>query len=285
MSRKTPKSYRYLFSIVSLLIAVFVNTAIAQEVDNSARYHPFLTDKFHLGIGGFWPTKSVDIRVDGSVPGEEIDLDEDLGYDESDSTTSVNFRWRYSKSWSFWGQYWSVDSQGSGLLKEDIEWEDVIFKEGTLANSELDFSVLRLFLGRAFKLGANQEFGVGAGIHAIKLDGYIEGQIITGMTTTFHRETVKTTIPLPNIGGWYMYSWSPKWIVEARVDWLSASIGDYSGGLFHAQGGINYQFSKTFGIGLSYSNFTLDLDVDSNDWHGSVETRQNGPRLELTASW
>jgi hypothetical protein len=55
--------------------------------------------------------------------------------------------------------------------------------------------------------------------------------------------------------------------------------------LWHAQGGIHYQISRTFGVGFAYSNFTLDLDVDENDWRGFIETRHNGPRLELTASW
>jgi hypothetical protein len=71
----------------------------------------------------------------------------------------------------------------------------------------------------------------------------------------------------------------------ARVDWLSASIGDYSGGLWNANAGINWQFSKHFGVGLSYQTFTLDVDVDKSDWHGKAEADQHGPMLSLTASW
>jgi hypothetical protein len=35
-------------------------------------------------------------------------------------------------------------------------------------------------------------------------------------------------------GAWYMYSWSPKWMLQVRGDWLSATIGDYSGSLWDA---------------------------------------------------
>ena len=273
----------HLFAL--LLMAVFSGTVFAQQPGNSTDYHPFLSDKFHLGLGGFWPQKNMKLRVDGSVPGDEIDFEEDLNFEESESTTSLNFRWRYSKNWSLWGQYWAVDSEASAILTEDIEWEDVIFKEGTFANSGSDVSITRIFLGRSFWKRPGHEFGVGGGIHWMKIDAFIEGQIITGSTTELHRETVETSLPLPNIGTWYMYSWSPKWLIEARLDWLSASIGNYSGGLWHAQGGINYQFSRTFGVGLAYSNFTLDLDVDESDWRGGIETQQHGPRLELTASW
>ncbi|MFA9421190.1 MAG: hypothetical protein ACERLB_13650 [Gammaproteobacteria bacterium] len=268
------------------LIAMLSSTVMAQESDSSTSYHPFLSDKFHLGIGGFWPQKTVKLRADGSSPGDEINFEEDLGFDESESTTSINFRWRYSKGWSFWAQYWKVDSEGSTVLEENYQWEDVIFKKGTFARAGSDFTVLRLFFGRAFKFGGpRQEFGVGAGLHVIEIDGFIEGEIITGTTTEFHHEKAKATLPLPNIGAWYMYSWSPKWLVDARLDWLSASVGKYSGGLWHAQAGIHYQISQVFGIGFAYANFNLDADVDESDWHGSIETQQYGPRLELTASW
>ena len=82
-----------------------------------------------------------------------------------------------------------------------------------------------------------------------------------------------------------MYSWSPKWVALARIDWLSVSIGDYSGSLWSASAGINFQAFKNVGFGLSYNNFDLNVDVDKADWHGQVETRQHGPRLTVTAVW
>jgi hypothetical protein len=261
---------------------------MAQEADDTDAYHPFLTDNFKLGLGGFWPKKSFTARADGSDPGEEIDFDESLVVDESESTTSFNFRWRYSKNWSLWAQYWAVDSEGGAYLTEDVEWEDVIFKDGTFANGGADMSITRIFLGRSFWTRPGHEFGAGVGIHWIKIDVFIEGEIKVEPpppNPEFHRESVSASAPLPNIGAWYMYSWSPKWLARARLDWMDASVGTYAGSLWHAEGGINYQISRTFGIGLAYSNFTIDLDVDYNNWNGQVKTRQYGPRFELTASW
>jgi len=269
----------------SLLVAIFAGVAIAQESDGPSVFHPSLSNRFHLGIGGFWPDKSLEISVDGSDPSEDIDFEEDLGYDDSGSTASLNFRWRYSNNWSLSGQYWGFDSEESVILDEDIEWEDVVYQEGTYASSGFDFSITRIFLGRSILKESQFEVGVGAGVHWLELDVFIEGQIESGSVTQFSREEADSSGPLPNIGAWLMYSWSPNWLVDARVDWLSASVDEYSGGLWHAQAGIHYQISRVFGIGLSYSNFVLDLDVDDSDWHGHLETRQHGPRLELTVSW
>jgi len=269
----------------SLLMAMLAGVAIARESDDSFAYHPFLSDRFHLSIGGFWPDKSLKISVDGSDPSKDIDFEEDLGYDDSGWTSTLNFRWRYSKNWSLSGQYWGFDSEESVILTDDIEWEDVIFMESTYARSGIDFSVTRFFLGRSVWKNPGHELGLGGGIHWLDFDIFIEGQIESDSGTKFSHESADSSGPLPNIGAWYMYSWSPKWLAHARLDWLRATVGEYSGGLWHAQAGIHYQISRTFGIGLAYSNFTIDLDVDESDWHGHIETRQHGPRLELTASW
>ena len=105
------------------------------------------------------------------------------------------------------------------------------------------------------------------------------------MTFGFHRASASAAFPLPNIGAWYMYSWSPKWMMQVRADWLSATIGDYSGNLWDGQVGINYQPFKNIGFGLYYKAFLLDVDVEKSDWRGKAELNQNGPLLTLTASW
>ncbi len=266
-----------------LFAAVLSTTAAAQDVGD---YHPFLTSKFHLGIGAFSPKKSFKIRVDGTIPGDNVDFEEAARVDGSETTPSADFRWRFGEKWSFWGQYWKVDSQGGNVLTQDVEWEDLEFKEGTFVNAGVDLTVARMFFGRTMMSGPRYEFGLGAGLHWMDFGAFLEGEIITDEGgTAFQRGAVDASFPLPNFGAWYMYSWSPKWIANVRGDWLSVSIGDYSGSLWSASAGINYQAFKNIGFGLSYNNFDLNVDVDKGDWRGKIETRQYGPRLTVTAVW
>jgi hypothetical protein len=270
-------------TVITLITALFSSPVAAQTAKD---YHPFLSDKFNLGVGLFWPKKNFTLQVDGSVPDKKIDLDEKFGLSDYETTGSLNFRWRFGEKWSFWGQYWSTSDGGSAILDEDIEWEDVIFKEGTFAKVGVKTKIARAFFGRTFFTRPQHEFGAGIGFHWLELDTFIEGEIIIDEDTTgFHRASVDAEIPLPNLGTWYMYSWSPKWIFQARVDWLSASIGDYSGSLWNAQAGVNWQAFENLGVGLYYNNFKLDVDVDKSDWHGRVETTNRGPYLALTATW
>jgi hypothetical protein len=261
----------------------FSSSVAAQEAGD---YHPILTSKFTLGAGVYFPEKNFNIQVDGSVPEEEIDFDQALKYDTSDATGSLTFRWRFGEKWSLSGQYWSLDSSGGTVLEEDIEWQDVVFKEGTFANGGADTTIGRIFLGRVFSSSARHEFGLGVGLHRLTLDSFLEGEIIVDEETTeFQRVSVDAAFPMPNIGGWYMYSWSPKWLFEARLDWLSASFGNYSGGILNAAAGVNYQAFKNIGIGLYYNSFNVDVDVEKSDWRGSAESKQNGPFIAVTATW
>jgi len=270
--------------VIMLAIVLVPEPASAQTADD---YHPFLSDRFNIGVGIFYPTKSFKIRVDGSDPEEEIDFDEALRFDEQGPTGSLTFRWRFGEKWSLFGQYWNTDDKSGAILEEDIEWEDVVFKAGTYAAGGVDIDIARVFFGRTFfNTSPQHEFGLGLGFHWMSLDTFIEGQIITNFgDTEFAREAVSAQFPLPNIGGWYLFSWNQKWMFQARLDWLSASIGDYSGGLWNAQTGIHWQAFKNFGFGLYYNAFILDVDVDDENWRGKAEAKQHGPWLAVTASW
>lgn len=269
--------------MVALALVLSSGFAWAQD---SETYHPMLTDTFILGVGAFWTSESLEVEVDGVAPGQEIDFYKALRLDDHKTTPSLNFKWRFGKKWSLQGQYWSLSNSGGAELPKDVEWGDVTFKAGTFATGGVDKSVARIFFGRAFSTSNQHEFGLGAGLHWMELDIFLEGQVLSSEgNSEFYKGDVDAAFPLPNIGGWYLYSWSPKWIVQARLDWLSASVGDYSGGLWNTQVGINWQTFEHFGIGLYYNAFLVDVDIDKNDWHGKAESTQHGPFLALTINW
>lgn len=266
--------------IAGLLLA---GPALAQSADD---YHPALTTNFQVSAGALFSTSDFKIGANGSVPGEEIDFDGTLGVDKTQTTPVVSFRWNFGEKWSFWGQAWKTDSSGSAVLDEDTEWEDLVFQKGSNVTAGIDNTVARLFFGRKFFSGPQYEFGAGLGLHWMKIDAYIEGEVfINDQESGFQRSSVSASAPLPNIGAWYYYSPSPRWLLNARVDWLSASIGDYSGGLWDIGAGVNFQLTKHFGLGLDYQFFQLNVDVKDTDWNGSAKISTSGPILSLTANW
>ena len=271
--------------LVCVLLIAGGNLAHAQEPGN---VHPSLTEKFVLDAGMFFPSRSFEIHVDGNIEGRNpsIDFEDEFGLNKSDETFAIDFGWRFGKKWSLRTQYFDSSGSRSAVLDEDIEWNDVIFGQGTTAVAGQDFSVLRVFFGRQFATSERHDFGVGAGLHWLEIGAFIEGNIIVGgAPNVFRRESVNVAAPLPNIGVWYKYSLSPKWALKSRYDYLNADIGDYNGSMTNAALGFNYQILENFGIGLGYNFFELDLGMTKSDWRGEVNSRYEGLYVFASAYW
>ena len=282
MGVKDQITVKIFFLLIASLLLIPAPVA-AQETDQN---HPFLSDRFQLALGVFSRNQGFRFGADGLVPEEEIDFDEAIGVDEDDASGSFTFRWNFGEKWSLWSQGWKVNSTGGQILTEDIDWENVTFGEGSFVRGGVDNTVVRLFFGREFSTGPRHEFGLGAGFHWLEIGAFLEGEAqINNQPIGFHRGDVSVDAPLPNIGGWYYFSPSKRWLIEARLDWLDASIGEYSGGIWNSSIGVNFQLLKHLGLGLSYQYFSLNVDVDSDDWNGAAELRYRGPFLSLTTNW
>ena len=102
------KAFNRLF-LLALFTTLFSNSVAAQTSDD---YHPFLSDKFNLELGAFFPQIDFTARADGSLPEEEVDFDEALNMNSTQAAASVSFRWRFGKKWSFWAKGWRTDDSG-----------------------------------------------------------------------------------------------------------------------------------------------------------------------------
>jgi len=271
-----------------LIVALIAGSTISLSAEAQNDVHPLLTDKFSLDLGVFFPQRTVTMSVDGPINSAagDIDFDETIGLKESDDVFSLNFGWRFGEKWMLGTQYFKSSGETGKVLQEDVEWNDIIFGQGTGIVAGQEFQVIRTFFARKFRSSDKQEFGLGLGIHWLEIGAFIEGNaVINGLPAGFRRESVKAEAPLPNIGAWYIYSFSPKWAFRTRLDWLSAKVGEYDGTLINAAAGINYQMFEYAGIGLSYNLFDLDLNVNKNGWHGNVNTQYDGAFLHVSFYW
>ena len=276
------------YILLSLFIVLmYSNTVHAEDYE----YHPALSDNLTIMLGAFKSDNAFKISAEGIIEDEIeeiIDFDDSVGVDQSSTLLSAQLRWNFGKKrkWSLWGQYFNGDASGEAVLTEDVEWQDVTFREGTFVGAGVDVAVTRLFIGRSFVKNQRHDFGIGAGLHNLDLSVFIEGDIkIDDESTEFFRGDAENSQPLPNVGVWYYVSPARKWLIHARVDWISANIGDYDGTLWNANVGINYQAFRHVGFDLSYQIFELNLKVDKTDWRGKVDITHDGPILAVTFNW
>ena len=270
-----------------LIMACFIvpSATFAQDYD----YHPALSDNFSARVGWFRSDNTFKFSVDDiNVDLPEIDLGKKVGVDETNTLLNVQLRWNFGSDdqWSLWGQYFKNKASGDAVLQEDVEWRDVIFREGSFVEAGTSLEVIRLFAGYSFIKNAQSELGVGFGIHNLDIGAYVEGEILVDDGGTgFHRGDASASAPLPNLGAWYLYSPAKDWLLHARVDWISADVGDYDGTMWNANVGVDYRLFRNFGLDVSYQYFNLDVGVDNSDWKGSASLTYSGPVISLTANW
>lgn len=277
--------YLLLSGVVFLITS---STLVAQDYE----YHPALSDNFSASLGAMRSSNSFKVKAEGI--GTPEDFEDDIDFEDvlnvSHKSTFFNgqIRWKFGKTrkWSLSGQYFSNDATGESVLTEDVEFDGVVFREGTFVDAGVKLAVTRLFIGRSFIKNERNDFGVGIGLHNLDMDVYIEGEIkINDETTEFQRVEVGDSQPLPNIGAWYNFSPAKRWLLHARVDWISANIGDYDGGLWNTSVGVNFQAWRHVGFDLAWQYFNLNLNVDKDDWHGGADMTYSGPVLAVTFNW
>ena len=277
--------YRLSLILSGLLLTTLPAVVLAQGYE----YHPALSDNFTATLGYMRSSNSFKFESDViGDPGDDIDFNDALNVSGHSNFFNGQLRWKFgsTRKWSIAGQYFSNKATGDATLEEDIEWDGLTFKTGTNVGASSKLAVTRLFIGRSFILNDQHDFGMGIGLHNLDISAYIEGEaIIDDETTGFQRAEVGDNQPLPNIGGWYNYSPARNWLLHARVDWISANIGDYDGGLWNANIGLGYQVWDHVGFDLSWQYFNLHLDVDSDDWVGSSNMTYSGPVLSMNFAW
>jgi len=271
----------------AFLLSLMSGPVLAQDFD----YHPALSDNFGISVGWFKSDNSFKVRAEGSedeIDESDIDFGNSLGVDHTSTLLNAQLRWKFGRErkWSLWGQYLDNDASGEAVLTEDVEWQDVIFREGTFIGAGVKLEIVRVFVGRSFVKNQQHDFGAGVGIHNLDLETYIEGDIsIDDETTEFFRGEANESQPLPNIGAWYNFSPARKWLIHGRVDWISANIGNYDGTLWNTSVGVNFQAFRHVGFDLAYQYFNLNLKVDKSDWRGGVDMTYSGPVLAVTFNW
>ena len=271
--------------LFTLILPSFSSVVLAQDYD----YHPTLSDSFTASLGWMRSSNSFKLRADGNADrGDEIDFEDSLNVSNHSTFFNGQLRWKFGseKKWSLWGQYFSNKATGNATLDEDYEWEDVTFGKGTYAEAGVKLAVTRVFLGRSFFKNEQNDFGLGVGIHNLDISAYIEGQVlINDIDTSVRRVGVGDSQILPNVGGWYNFSPAKNWLVHGRVDWISANISDYDGGLWNITAGVGYQAWRHVGFDLSWQYFNLHLKVDGDKWKGDTNMTYSGPVIAVVFGW
>jgi hypothetical protein len=269
------KMKKLAFLVCSLLL--FQNSYAQLEETN-----PILNDRFIIAAGIFIPSREIKLGADGSTPNDEIDFGETFNFKDNQSTPFFLAEWRFSKRWKVAFEYFGVNNANRLTLDRDIVFEDITFEKGSFVRGGVDFNLYRLFFGRQLLVREKHLLGVGLGVHAMNVGAFVEGEIRNSVDDLeFQRRKVSALVPLPNVGGWYLWGPHPRWTFGARVDWFGLTIDQYSGSLWNIAPQVKFQIIRNLGIGVDYRFFFLGAKVREQGWKGEFNMDFTGPLFTI----
>lgn len=245
-------------------------------------------EKFRFDAGAFLAAFDTTLRIDSKTFGQgtDINLEDDLDYDDSTITYLFGGYWRFTKHHRLYASYFVFDRDSSAQLNKEIEVGDEVFPVGAGISSEFNLKIIPIAYGYSFINNEKHELTVILGLHWYKAEFKIAGYDHAGAEPAEADASVDANLPLPAIGFAYEYRFTERWTAGAMAQAFylkgSSSSLDFSGSLLNLGVKTEYWLFKNIGIGAAVNYFDLDADVEDDDWKGALDYEYFGPQIYVT---
>ncbi|RZJ01398.1 MAG: hypothetical protein EON90_03060 [Brevundimonas sp.] len=268
------------------LLAALAAAGVASLAATSASAQA-LDERFWLEGSGYFPGIETKLNVSRpGQPGTDIDAENDLGMDDTDTLPAIYGGWRMSPRWILAGEFYALDREANVTLGRTIEFDGATYPVGVSVDSKIASNIYRLTVGYSFIRNDVSELGASIGLHATDFETELTGEAQVGpavrQVVTRNRNFLA---PMPTIGVYGTYEVSPKVVLNGRVDFLSLEVDNYGGGITNAQASVAYRFTRNFSAGLAWRYVAYDLQVEKTEYNADIDYNFSGPSVFLRASF
>jgi hypothetical protein len=270
---------RLLFAFVLIWGCLVPTAGMAGEWINPGE------ERFLFVGGAFLPAIDTSVRVDNANTGgngTEINLQDDLGFDDTQTTFYGNFIWRFFPRHRIGVGYFRFKDDITATAQRPLEIGDEIYDVGASLSTEFKFEIIPIQYSYSFIKREKMEFAGTVGLHWYRINFAVGGSASLGNLDADAEVTAEANAPLPLLGLSFRYNFTPKWTASIQGGAFALSIGDFDGNLVNLSARTEYWFFNHFGAGLALDWFRLDVEVDSNDWRGELEYKYWGPEIYIT---
>jgi hypothetical protein len=248
-----------------------------------------LTDSFQVAIGTFAISSEPEVQLNGEVSsGDKVDFDEKLGGGD-EQRVRLDSHWRFGDT----GRHkikligFSMSRDRTSTIDEEFEWGGDIYPVNAEVKAEFKFSVIEAAYEYAFLQRDNYELNASIGLHYTSMDASLKAEAASsgGTLTADIDNSASVDAPLPVIGLRGMWNLSHNFWLDATAQFFALSIDDYDGNLQDYRLLLTWQPKKWAGVGVGYSRFSVDVDVDKTDFNGSLDWTYSGPIIYYSASF
>ena len=281
-------------AVAAALVVVLSNTDRVFASEDSDYAGPVLDDKYFLVLGAFFSHIDSDVRVDSSsgIPGTGLDFEDDLGLASTSTSPYLYFRWRFHPVHRVELEYYQLLRDGGSTMRGDFREGDISGSAGVGVFTNFDVRIGRITYGYDVFKDKKKEFGILAGMHVTqaKVKFQFSGDLtidgVGSVAGTVATEEEGITFPLPHIGAFFAYSFTPKLSTELNLLLFRIEVAGIKGALTEANATLHYQFGKHFGVGtgLKYYHFSVE-DTGFSDRDSRFDYDFFGPVLYGSVSF
>jgi hypothetical protein len=279
--------------MVGLLAVVFISTAVLAEKNTDPKDYPWKRGYLNLGYYLADLDSSVRFGEANLGIGLDIDVEELLGLDTSDSTFRIDAGYRFGKTRRHKVEFswFSFDRSGSTVLDRTIDVPELPDGSGggTIGPGQFgtifNFDIYKLKYEYSFVFDDRVDLNLGAGLFIMPIEFGFTGTI-NGVGQTAIAESI--TAPLPVVGLGFDFAITPKWFIRQQADIFYLKIDNYEGSVGNLQFALEYLPWQHVGFGLGTDWMRVRIegnnsDVPGVDFKGNVEFSWLGIQLYVKA--
>ncbi len=283
-----------IFSVT--LLCLLTGLALPAQAQDDGKYERF-NDRFRIYFGGFFPSVSSEIAINGTgMTNPRIDVEDLLGLEDSNSVAWGGVHWKISRRNSLEFEFFSLDRDGFiNLIPNPIEVGDLIIESGSI-NTSYDVAVGRLTYGFSVVRNDRMDIQLKAGLHVagisatLQLAGAVCDVTMGEMPPcpggqTPPEEVEDITAPLPHFGGSFMYAITPTVAARFEVIGFAIELDSIDGSLIEVDADIGWYPWKHWGIGAGLRYFNVDVESKGSELNGKFEFEYWGPAVYVAATF
>ena len=235
-------------------------------------------DRFSVQFSMFRPDINTEVRLDPVAGpfGTALDMESDLGLEDSDDLWQLDARLRFSKRFAMEASYFEIGRSGQSTLSTTVNFGDTSFPVSVDAETEFDTDILAASLRFSFIHNDTMELAGSLGAYWMTVDA---GITVPSLSLT---ESADVGAPLPLIGMDFRFNLLPKLALNVRGRYFGVDIEDIDGSLTNFNIGLQYDVFDFFGIGLGYESFDFDVTSNNADFPGFLRFEYKGPKIFTT---
>ena len=234
-------------------------------------------ENLSVSLGVFVTSRDSKTRIDGQIPdsGTPVDLENDLGFDKSDSVFRIDGYYRFNDKHRIDASVFDLSRSASKQIETEIDWNDTVYPIDTVVNASLDLSIYKLAYTWSFMRRDNGYLGVTAGLYVADIGTSLSAEANSLSSSG------GVTAPLPVFGLRGQYDISEKWSLRGSAEIFALEYNDYSGSLYDVYAGLDYQVSDHVAVGVGLNSVRIDVGVDKANLSGDLDWQYDGGLIFL----